>query len=145
MRKVTDDPERMPDDWPERVRAARTPEERLHFLETTLREAFRTARNAQGTTGEMMAAITIWHGDDKEAAEATQNQQPQLRGEQTVREWLDDYFVLIEDTEMVEILADVAERRVSSFGEARAQVNLKIDLWISWLNRTRPARSPVEE
>ncbi len=53
------------DDWPERVKAARTPKQRLDFLQTTIREAFRTARSAQGAMGEMMAAIAIWAEEDQ--------------------------------------------------------------------------------
>jgi hypothetical protein len=56
----------MMDDWPDRVKAARTPKQRLKFLETTVREAFRTARNAQGAMGELMAAIIIWDEQDRE-------------------------------------------------------------------------------
>lgn len=55
------------DDWPKRVKAARTPKQRLDFLETTVREAFRTARNAQAARGELMAAIAIWSEQDQES------------------------------------------------------------------------------
>jgi hypothetical protein len=55
------------DDWPEQVKAARTPKQRLRFLEQTIREAFRTARNAQGAMGELMAAIIVWEEEDKES------------------------------------------------------------------------------
>ncbi len=55
-----------------------------------------------------------------------------------IREWLHDYFASIEGNEMEKILEDVAERTVDSLEEARAQVNLRIDRMISWLNSARP-------
>jgi len=60
-----------------------------------------------------------------------------------IREWLSDYFALIEGNEMEKILADVGERMVNSFEEARRQVNLRIDMMISWLDGVRPALGPM--
>jgi hypothetical protein len=56
----------------------------------------------------------------------------------SVREWLHDYFTMIEDTEMNRILADVACCEVESAIDARNLVNRRIDNWVSWLNGTRP-------
>lgn len=63
----------------------------------------------------------------------------------TVREWLYDYFSMIEDTEMNRILADVATREVESYATARAHVNTRIDNWKSWLDGTRPTPSFIYE
>jgi hypothetical protein len=53
------------DNWPEKVKAARTSKQRLKLLQTIIREAFRTGRNAQGAMGELMAAIIVWEEQDK--------------------------------------------------------------------------------
>jgi hypothetical protein len=63
----------------------------------------------------------------------------------SVCEWLFDYFATISDTRMMEILADVAPREVPTFADARAQVNQRIDMMISWLDNTRPSPSGVYE
>jgi accessory colonization factor AcfC len=62
----------------------------------------------------------------------------------TVREWLQDYFVTIEGTQMETVLADVASREADSFNAARWKVDGRIDAWITWLNGTRPAPDPTE-
>lgn len=63
----------------------------------------------------------------------------------TIREWLYDYFSMIEDTEMNRILADVATREVESYAVARSHVNTRIDNWRSWLDGTRPTPSFIYE
>ncbi len=62
----------------------------------------------------------------------------------SVREWLDDYFSMIESTQMNEILADIAKCEVESALDARNLVNRRIDNWVMWLNGTRPRPCPVE-
>jgi hypothetical protein len=62
----------------------------------------------------------------------------------TVREWLPDYFSMVESTPMNEILADIAWCEVESAVDARNLVNRRIDNWVMWLNGTRPQPCPVE-
>lgn len=62
----------------------------------------------------------------------------------SVREWLDDYFSMIESTQMNEILADIAKCEVESALAARNLVNGRIDNWVMWLNGTRPKPCPIE-
>lgn len=62
----------------------------------------------------------------------------------SVREWLPDYFSMIESTQMNEILADIAKCEVESALDARNLVNRRIDNWVMWLNGTRPKPCPIE-
>lgn len=63
----------------------------------------------------------------------------------TIREWLYDYSVMIEGTQMENVLADVLPREVESYAEARAQVDRRINMQIAWLEGTRPTPSFIYE